>query len=475
MAQIQAGVTYADGGQVTAANLNAHVNNAVLVPGAINTQPQVAASTTSDILLCVQSGALKQMTLAQAATAINPSLTPYLPRDGSQPMTGELTLSNSLPTADLSAASKGYVDTGLATKQNTLTYTPANKAGDTFTGPVVLNADPSVALGAATKQYVDAADALKASLSGATFTGPVVLATSPTVALGAATKGYVDDTTIPRGGANIAGTYVFGRVQTSNIPSTSTDVITKSYLDGLIATSPRLVASAYFYNATVPGTTVDTSRFLTVIGSRTAGSSEMTISYGSLPSRYYDSANPFFFATQYIGINTGTAGVTGRLYQITSANLAARTFTITTPETTAFSGSVQLSLVYDSTNLKTNEYGYNVKSIYMDMTAISKYYVNYINDIVTNQPPTLAITTPVRCDQVSGSANLYQYAGSLAYSMRDVGRTTYLYNQDIPEGFGSTRTGSHIGFFYTYGDGVQYPLWAASFAISAVLPPSVTP
>ena len=203
MAQIQAGTIYADGGQVTAANLNAHVNNAVLVPGAINTQPQVAASTTSDILLCVQSGALKQMTLAQVQTAINPSLTPYLPKDGSQAMTGELTLSSSTPVGTLSATAKGYVDTqltaGLATKQNTLAYTPANKAGDTFTGPVVLNADPSVALGATTKQYVDAADATKANLAGATFTGPVVLAANPTAALGAATKQYADSIGVPAG------------------------------------------------------------------------------------------------------------------------------------------------------------------------------------------------------------------------------------------------------------------------------------
>ncbi len=37
-----------------------------------------------------------------------------------------------------------------------LTYTPVNKAGDTMTGLLVLSADPSAALGAATKQYVDA-------------------------------------------------------------------------------------------------------------------------------------------------------------------------------------------------------------------------------------------------------------------------------------------------------------------------------
>lgn len=36
-----------------------------------------------------------------------------------------------------------------------LGYTPVNQAGDTMTGFLILNADPSVALGAATKQYVD--------------------------------------------------------------------------------------------------------------------------------------------------------------------------------------------------------------------------------------------------------------------------------------------------------------------------------
>lgn len=38
-----------------------------------------------------------------------------------------------------------------------LTYTPVNNAGSTMTGTLVLSQDPTVALGAATKQYVDAA------------------------------------------------------------------------------------------------------------------------------------------------------------------------------------------------------------------------------------------------------------------------------------------------------------------------------
>jgi hypothetical protein len=374
----------------------------------------------------------------------------------------------------LSAASKGYVDTGLATKQNVLGYTPANKAGDTFTGPVVLNADPSVALGAATKQYVDAADAGKASLTGATFTGPVVLQANPTVALGAATKQYVDTAAIPVGGGTIAGNYLFtGKLQTSSAPTAANDVVTRGYLEGVFDSITQPVASAYFYTAVVPSTTVDNSRFLTVTATRTAGSSTMTVNYGGLAARYYDPAAPFFLQYQYVGIETGTSGVTGRLYQITSANLGARTFTITTPETTAFSGGIQLSLIYDSTNLKTGEYGFNVKSIYLDRTANSKYYVNYIRDIISGESaPTTPANTPVRCNQVSGSGNVYVYSGCFAVPMRDIGRTDYIFNEDIPEGFGSNSLGSHIGYFYNNDNGVSFPLWAASFLITAQLPPA---
>jgi hypothetical protein len=52
-------------------------------------------------------------------------------------------------------AIKTYVDNGLALKQGLLGYTPVNKAGDTMIGDLILNADPTYALQAATKKYVD--------------------------------------------------------------------------------------------------------------------------------------------------------------------------------------------------------------------------------------------------------------------------------------------------------------------------------
>lgn len=71
-----------------------------------------------------------------------------------------------------------------------------NKAGDTMTGPLILSGDPTTALGAVTKQYVDTASSSlsssKVSKSGDTMTGLLVLSADPTAALGAATKQYAD-------------------------------------------------------------------------------------------------------------------------------------------------------------------------------------------------------------------------------------------------------------------------------------------
>jgi hypothetical protein len=73
------------------------------------------------------------------------------------------------------------------------------KSGDTMTGLLVLSADPSANLGAATKQYVDnrtgviTTDLINyVAKSGSTMTGGLTLNANPTTDLGAATKQYVD-------------------------------------------------------------------------------------------------------------------------------------------------------------------------------------------------------------------------------------------------------------------------------------------
>jgi hypothetical protein len=276
MADIQAGTTYADGAQVTAVNLNAHVNNATLVPGAISDKTAVATVTGADSILILQSATLKKATITQLQASITPDLTPYVNKNGSVAMTGELTLSSSTPAAALSAASRGYVDTGLATKQGTIGYTPANKAGDTFTGAVILNANPSVALGAATKQYVDAAVSggelgfTPVNKAGDTNVGPIALSVDPVSALQVTTKQYVDTglatkqaslgfTPVNKAGDTGVGSLTIGAGNTLTLaadPALPLQASTKAYVDAQVtAAQPSLVpagAVMAFYRSTPP-------------------------------------------------------------------------------------------------------------------------------------------------------------------------------------------------------------------------------
>lgn len=64
-------------------------------------------------------------------------------------------LSNVDNTSDANKPISTATQTALNAKQDSLGYTPVNKAGDTMTGDLILNANPTAALGAATKDYVD--------------------------------------------------------------------------------------------------------------------------------------------------------------------------------------------------------------------------------------------------------------------------------------------------------------------------------
>jgi hypothetical protein len=66
------------------------------------------------------------------------------------------------------------------------------RAGGTMTGAIVLAGDPAQPLNPATKQYTDAADALKLNLTGGTMTGPIVLPGNPAQPLQTTPKQYVD-------------------------------------------------------------------------------------------------------------------------------------------------------------------------------------------------------------------------------------------------------------------------------------------
>jgi hypothetical protein len=121
-----------------------------------------------------------------------------------------------LPAYDADEEEWGYhltqnwsaVDALLATTGTTVAFLPLS--GGMMTGGIALPNDPATALGAATKQYVDAhaftdaasdgnvygrlngAWAQAVALTGGTMTGPLTLSGDPSAAQQAATKNYVD-------------------------------------------------------------------------------------------------------------------------------------------------------------------------------------------------------------------------------------------------------------------------------------------
>ena len=112
-----------------------------------------------------------------------------------------------------------------------------SKAGDTMTGLLILSGDASNALGAVTKQQLDAVNTAlstsvsgKLSLSGGSMTGFLSLHASPTANEHAASKAYVDGI----GSARVtkAGDTMTGFLTLHADPTSAMHAATKQYVDG---------------------------------------------------------------------------------------------------------------------------------------------------------------------------------------------------------------------------------------------------
>jgi phage-related tail fiber protein len=112
--QIQKGTTYANypsvNSQVTAQNLNDHVDDAILLPGAISEQA-TSTPVVGDFVIAERTGSLFKYTLQSIRTLFNSF---FMQLSGATAMTGPLILNNSTPASAATAASKGYVDSQVA-------------------------------------------------------------------------------------------------------------------------------------------------------------------------------------------------------------------------------------------------------------------------------------------------------------------------------------------------------------------------
>lgn len=140
MAQLNKGTTYSTGDQVTAANLNALVDNATILPGAITEQIAASSLTTSDSTLLAQSGAIRKATLGQILGLTD--LSSYLKKDGSVAMTTgqQLTLGSTTQIASLDAVSLGHLQNNYLKRDGSVSMTTGQLNLSTTTQIAPLNA-----------------------------------------------------------------------------------------------------------------------------------------------------------------------------------------------------------------------------------------------------------------------------------------------------------------------------------------------
>lgn len=135
-------------------------------------------------------------------------------------MLGGLPAANYLTTASLA----GYATTSSV---STLLAGYLQLAGGTMTGPIVLSGNPTAALHAAPKQYVDT----MVPLAGGAMTGLLLLSANPTNVLGATPKQYCD-LKMPKTGGLFTGNVTIVNAQAFEGQTTTGGAVILTFVDG---------------------------------------------------------------------------------------------------------------------------------------------------------------------------------------------------------------------------------------------------
>lgn len=183
--QIEKGTIYADGNSVDADNLNNHVDNAILLSGAITAQPDASALNQADSLLMLQGGALCKGTVSQMKTAM--SLGDYVTRNGTT-NTGmvtntQLTLGTTTQLSALDAVSLGHLS---------VNYLKNSSALQTLTGSLALTDYLTAANSITAGNTAEAVKLTTAGINFLTTNQIMMLKRDPVEALEAVPKQYVD-------------------------------------------------------------------------------------------------------------------------------------------------------------------------------------------------------------------------------------------------------------------------------------------
>ena len=180
-----------------------------------------------------------------------------------------------------------------------------------MTGAIVLPGAPSAALEAATKGYVDTADALKVSKAGDTMTGKLNMA--------AAGIGFSDTSTQTTAGVAKTGDTMTGLLVLSGAPVATLGAATKGYVDTTAATGSPVKAWVNFNGVPSNGTYTRVGTLITV----TLTAHDMTT--GQVASlSFTGAATSGNYTVTVLDANTFT--VTDSVSGSTSGNVTRNTF-----------------------------------------------------------------------------------------------------------------------------------------------------
>ena len=259
------------------------------------------------------------------------------------------------PTLTADAATKGYVDTAISNlidaapgtldtlnelaaalgDDPSFATTVANSiatklplAGGTMSGAIAMGTNkitgvgtPTLTADAATKGYVDTADALKLALAGGTMSGVIAMGTNkitgvgtPTLIADAATKGYVDTADalkLALAGGTMSGAIAMGSNKITGLgtPTLDADATTKLYVDGILGSATSAATSAAAAAVSASNAATSASGASTSATSASSSATAAAASYDSFDDRYLGSktSNPTLD-------NDGNALLTGALY-----------------------------------------------------------------------------------------------------------------------------------------------------------------
>lgn len=346
------------------------------------------------------------------------------------------------PTAASSAATKGYVDTEVASLVDSApgTLDTLNELA------AALGDDPDFAT-TITNQI-----ATKLALAGGTMTGAIAMGTNkitglgtPTVSTDAATKAYAD-TMLPLAGGTMTGNIVLGsnKATSTATPSAADDLTRKGYVDGILGSATSAATSAATATTKASEASTSASNAATSATSAASSATSAATSYDSFDDRYLGSKS----SSPSID-NDGDALLTGALYWDTTAEeMRVYTGTGWTAAGSAVNGTSNRQ-VYTATSGQTTfaiTYDVGYVDVYLNGSKL-KVSTDFTATSGTNIVLATGATTGDIVDLVAygafNVANVYTQAASDARYLQLANNLSDLNNA------GTARTNLGLGTFAT--------------------------